>query len=70
MHDGRAAGFLECRALQAPHTLPSDQQGAAKAAFNAGHTAGSNDVFGGHDGGWELGSPYVVALTPAGNGIM
>lgn len=69
MHDGPAAGLQEGRALQAPLTLPSGQQGAAKAAFNAGYAAGANDVFGGYDGGWDIGRPYVVVLTPAGNGI-
>lgn len=67
--DGRAAGLREGRALQAPLTLPSGQQDAAKAAFNAGYTAGANDVFGGYDGGWDIDRPYVVVLTPADNGI-
>jgi hypothetical protein len=69
LHDGRAAGLQEGRALQAPLTLPSGERGAAKAAFDAGYAAGANDVFGGYDGGWGIGSPYVVVLTPAGNGI-
>jgi hypothetical protein len=69
MHNGRAAGLQEGRALQAPLTLPSSQQGPAKAAFNAGYAAGANDVFGGYDGGWDTGSPYVVVLTQTGNGI-
>jgi hypothetical protein len=70
VHDGRSAGLQEGRALQVPLTLPSGQQDAAKAAFNAGYAAGANDVFGGYDGGWDMDSPYVVVLTPAGNGIV
>jgi hypothetical protein len=69
MRDGRAAGLREGRALQVPLTLPSGQQDAAAAAFDAGYAAGANDVFGGYDGGWDMDSPYIVALTPAGNGI-
>jgi hypothetical protein len=68
-HDGRAAGVQEGRALQVPLPLPSGQRDAAKAAFNAGYAAGANDVFGGYDGGWDVGRPYVVVLTPAGDGV-
>ena len=70
VRDGRAAGLQEGRALQMPLALPSGQQDAAKAAFNAGYAAGANDVFGGYDGGWDTESPYIVVLTPAGNGIV
>ena len=69
MQEGRAAGLQEGRALQVPLTLPSGVQDSAKAAFDAGYTAGANDVFGGYDGGWDVKSPYIVALAPAGNGI-
>jgi len=44
-------------------------QDVAKAAFDAGYTAGANDVFDGYDGGWGLDEPYVIVLVPAGNGI-
>jgi hypothetical protein len=52
---GRAQGVEEGRALQvAP---------AARRAFQAGYAAGANDVFGGYDGGWYLGQPYVITLA-------
>ena len=69
VHDGRNAGVQEGRALQAPLNLPSDAQDAARAQFNAGYVAGANDVFDGYDGGWGLDTPYVVVLSPAGNGV-
>ena len=69
VHDGRSAGVQEGRALQAPLSLPSDARDAARAEFNAGYTAGANDVFDGYDGGWALDTPYVVVLSSAGNGV-
>jgi hypothetical protein len=52
---GRAQGVAEGRALQQP--APS------RAAFAAGYAAGADDVFGGYDGGWDLGRPYVITLA-------
>jgi hypothetical protein len=52
--DGRASGVEEGRALQLPT--------AGRKAFEAGYTAGADDVFGGYDGGWSLGTKYVVTL--------
>lgn len=69
VHDGRNAGVQEGRALQAPLSLPSDAQDAARTEFNAGYVAGANDVFDGYDGGWGLDTPYVVVLSSAGNGV-
>jgi hypothetical protein len=69
VHDGRAAGLAEGRALQVPLALPPGTGDVAKAAFEAGYTAGANDVFDGYDGGWGLDEPYVIVLAPAGNGI-
>ena len=54
---GRAAGLVEGRALQVP------LRGGRRAAFRAGYAAGANDVFGGYDGGWDLGQPYIVRLA-------
>ena len=51
---GRAVGIREGRALQQP--------ASARRAFQAGYTAGANDVFGGFDGGWSLGTPYTITL--------
>ena len=45
--------------LQATGSSPR----SARAAFDAGYTAGANDVFGGFDGGWSLSEPYVVTLA-------
>lgn len=69
VHDGRAAGLAEGRALQVPLNLPAGSQDVAKTAFDAGYTAGANDVFDGYDGGWGLDEPYVIVLTAGGNGI-
>jgi hypothetical protein len=52
--DGRAAGLEEGRALQVA--------AGGRSAFKAGYVAGADDVFGGYDGGWSLGTKYVVTL--------
>jgi hypothetical protein len=52
---GRADGLREGRELQ---LAPDDRK-----AFDAGYTAGANDVFGGFDGGWDLSTPYVVRIA-------
>jgi hypothetical protein len=58
---GRAQGVEEGRALQvAP---------AARQPFQAGYAAGANDVFGGFDGGWSLGTPYVITLGKGAGGV-
>jgi hypothetical protein len=54
---GTAQGRQEGRAEQVP-------VGSARDAFDAGYTAGANDVFSGYDGGWQTGAPYVVTLAP------
>jgi hypothetical protein len=64
---GRAQGVQEGRALQEGLVLPSDAGDVATSAFNAGYAAGASDVFGGYDGGWSLGAPYVITLA-AGTG--
>jgi hypothetical protein len=58
---GRAAGIREGRALQ--------QSASARHAFQAGYTAGANDVFGGFDGGWSLSTPYVITLRRGSGGV-
>jgi hypothetical protein len=58
---GRAAGIREGRALQ--------QGASARKAFEAGYTAGANDVFGGFDGGWTFGTPYVITLSRGADGV-
>jgi hypothetical protein len=64
VREGRAAGLQEGRALQATGSVPS-----ARAAFDAGYAAGANDVFGGFDGGWSLGEPYVITLARGSGGV-
>jgi hypothetical protein len=55
---GRTAGVEEGRALQISVSAPR----GARQAFEAGYAAGANDVFGGFDGGWSFGTPYVITL--------
>jgi len=59
--DERAAGVREGRALQ---VAPSSRD-----AFKDGYDAGANDVFGGYDGGWDYGRPYVITLRKGPDGI-
>jgi hypothetical protein len=63
--EGRAAGLAEGRALQATASAPH----GTRAAFKAGYAAGANDVFGGFDGGWSLGTPYVITLRKGSGAI-
>jgi hypothetical protein len=57
----RAVGVREGRALQ---VAPSSRD-----AFRAGYDAGANDAFGGYDGGWDYGRPYVITLAKGESGI-
>jgi hypothetical protein len=66
---GEADGIRVGRALQGAQSLPPDMQSAARDAFDAGYTAGANDVFNGYDGGWDTSAPYVVVLVRAGGGV-
>ncbi len=61
---GEAQGREEGRALQAGSTAPSGSAQAVQQAFTNGYAAGANDVFGGVDGGWATGVPYVVVIEP------
>jgi hypothetical protein len=61
LRDGRVAGIREGRSLQQP--------APARKAFQAGYTAGANDVFGGFDGGWAFGTPYVITLHKGSGGV-
>jgi hypothetical protein len=58
---GRAQGVEEGRALQQP--------AGAREAFRAGYAAGADDVFGGYDGGWDFGRPYVITLAHGSDGV-
>jgi hypothetical protein len=65
LREGRAAGVAEGRALQASSSAPH----GTRAAYKAGYAAGANDVFGGFDGGWSLGTPYVITLRKGSGAI-
>lgn len=67
--DGRAKGLQEGQALAVTAALPPGTRERVKAAFNAGYRAGANSAFGGYDGGWSLGEPYVIVLAKGGTGI-
>ena len=61
---GRAGGLAEGRAIQAGAELPAADRQKAEAQFRAGYRAGADDVFAGYDGGWVIGRPYVIVLSP------
>jgi hypothetical protein len=65
--DANAVGYDEGvsvgRALQAGAALPAGTKDVAGKAFRAGYRSGLADSFGGYDGGWHLGRPYVVVLA-------
>jgi hypothetical protein len=61
---GRAGGLAEGRAIQAGAELPAADRQQAEAQFRAGYQAGAEDVFAGYDGGWVIGRPYVIVLSP------
>jgi hypothetical protein len=63
LRHGESRGIQEGRALQLTDALPQDARKAARAAFDAGYTAGANDAFGGYDGGWYVSRPYVITLA-------
>jgi hypothetical protein len=60
---GYDAGVPVGRALQAGVSLPAGTRDVAKKAFQAGYQSGLADSFGGYDGGWILGRPYVVVIA-------
>ena len=66
---GRAQGLQEGQAIAATAPLPPGPRERAKAAFDAGYRAGANDAFGGWDGGWSPGQPYVIVLAKGSKGI-
>jgi hypothetical protein len=59
---GYDAGIPVGRALQAGASLPPGTKDVATKAFQAGYRSGLADSFGGFDGGWNLGRPYVVVF--------
>jgi hypothetical protein len=65
---GYDEGLSVGRALQAGDALPADTKDVATEAFEAGHRSGLDDSFGGYDGGWNLGQPYVVVIGKGSGG--
>src|SRR6185437_15581754 len=59
---GETQGRQDGRALQEGQELPAADRQVAADAFNDGYAAGTNDVFAGYDGGWQLSIPYVVNI--------
>lgn len=66
---GAAQGRLEGRALQIGDTVPPGSRHPVEDAFKAGYAAGANDAFTGFDGGWGLGTPYIVTLATGSSGV-
>lgn len=60
---GEAQGREEGRASQEGAALPRSERHVARHAFRAGYVAGSNDVFAGYDGGWQMRVPWLVTLV-------
>jgi hypothetical protein len=67
---GEAQGRREGRALQEGQSLPANARRRVRSAFDDGYVAGANDVFAGYDGGWALGTSYVVTIEQGGAQIV
>jgi hypothetical protein len=66
---GKAQGRQDGRALQEADALPADARRPVRDAFNAGYTAGQNDVFAGYDGGWTVHVPWIVTIERGGTKV-
>lgn len=66
---GEAQGRREGRALEEGIALPAADRKPVADAFNDGYAAGANDAFAGYDGGWAIGTPYVIVLQPSNANI-
>ena len=66
---GRAEGVREGQAIAETAGMPPAARARARATFDDGYRAGANNAFGGFDGGWELGRPYVVVLAKGADGV-
>ena len=66
---GRAEGVQEGQAIAEAAGSPPGSRDRVRAAFDDGYRAGANNAFGGYDGGWSFGRPYVVVLAKGANGI-
>ena len=66
---GRAEGVQEGQAIAEAAGSPPGSRDRVRAAFDDGYRAGANNAFGGYDGGWSFGRPYVIVLAKGANGI-
>ena len=66
---GRAEGVQEGQAIAEAAGSPPASRDRVRAAFDDGYRAGANNAFGGYDGGWSFGRPYVIVLAKGANGI-
>jgi hypothetical protein len=66
---GRAEGVQEGQALAEAAGSPPASRDRVRAAFDDGYRAGANNAFGGYDGGWSFGRPYVIVLAKGASGI-
>jgi hypothetical protein len=66
---GRAEGVQEGQALAEAAGSPPASRDRVRAAFDDGYRAGANNAFGGYDGGWSFGRPYVIVLAKGANGV-
>jgi hypothetical protein len=58
-----AAAFLVGRSTVGTHRI------LTRGSYDAGYLAGRDAAFGGFDGGWAYGAPYIVVLQRGGPGI-
>ena len=66
---GRAEGVQEGQAIAEAAGSPPASRDRVRAAFDDGYRAGANNAFGGYDGGWSFGRPYVIVLAKGANGV-
>ena len=66
---GHAEGLREGQGIAETAGLPPAARAPVGNAYDDGYRAGANSAFGGYDGGWELGRPYVVVLAKGTGGI-
>jgi hypothetical protein len=59
-----AGAFIAGRASRHVKRVP-----IARASYEAGYLAGREAAFGGYDGGWSYGTPYVITLARGGPGF-
>jgi hypothetical protein len=66
---GVAAITLCTAAFVAGRSTDGARGRSQRGSFDAGYLAGREAAFGGYDGGWAYGAPYIVVLQRGGPGI-